>query len=116
MTRVVEIPRLVSWNATRDATIRLVEKIFHGKKPRIFTRQILRGVMRVHACKSEVINERYCNYIGYFSIIISMSTIVILAKCHVGKLEQHHNLNMYAAHLCGHKKPKKLDDRKNFQF
>ena len=42
------MPRLVSW-----------KKIFHGK-PRIFTRQILRGAMRVHASKSEVINERYC--------------------------------------------------------
>ena len=44
----------------RDATTRLVEKNFHGK-PRIFTRQILRGAMHVHACKSEVINEWYCN-------------------------------------------------------
>ena len=35
------------------------KKFFHGKS-RIFTRQILRGTMRVHACKSEVINERYC--------------------------------------------------------
>ena len=38
------------------------KKIFHGK-PRIFTRQILRGAMRVHACKSEVINEQYYIYI-----------------------------------------------------
>ena len=45
-----EMPRLVSW-----------KKNFHGK-PRIFTRQILRGAMRVHACKSEVINERYCRW------------------------------------------------------
>ena len=35
------------------------KKFFHGKS-RIFTCQILRGTMRVHACKSEVINERYC--------------------------------------------------------
>ena len=34
-------------------------KFFHSK-PRIFTRQILCGAMRVHTCKSEVINERYC--------------------------------------------------------
>ena len=45
----VKTPRLVSW-----------KKIFHGK-PRIFTRQILRGAMRVHKCKSEVIKERYCS-------------------------------------------------------
>ena len=62
MTRVVEcqdscrempreMPRLVSW-----------KNFFHGK-PRIFTRKILRGTMRVHACKSEVINEQYCNKI-----------------------------------------------------
>ena len=25
-------------------------------------RKILRGAMRVHACKSEVINEQYCSY------------------------------------------------------
>ena len=36
------------------------KNFFHGK-PRIFTCQILRGAMRVHACKSEVINERYCS-------------------------------------------------------
>ena len=36
------------------------KEIFHGK-PRIFTHQILRGAMRVHSCKSEVINERYCS-------------------------------------------------------
>ena len=63
MTRVVEMPRLVSLNATRDATTRLVEKKFStANQAGIFTRQILRGAMHVHACKSEVINERYCSY------------------------------------------------------
>ena len=48
-----EMPRLVSW-----------KKIFHGK-PRIFTRQILHGAMRVHVCKSEIINERYCSFLFF---------------------------------------------------
>ena len=47
-TPVVKLPWLVSW------------KIFFHGKTWIFTRQILHGAMRVHACKSEVINERYC--------------------------------------------------------
>ena len=52
-------------------------------------------------------------YIVYFSIIISMSTIVICI-CHVERLEATSQLK-HASHLCGHKKLK-LDDRKNFQF
>ena len=56
-----EMPRLVSW-----------KKIFHGK-PRIFTRQILRGAMHVHACKSEVINERYCTSSWLVLLIVKVS-------------------------------------------
>ena len=52
------------------------------------------------------------SYIVYFSIIISMFTIVI---CHVERLEATSQLK-YAAHLCGHKKLNKPDDRKKFQF
>ena len=55
---------------------------------------------------------RLATYIVYFSIIISMSTIVI-CTCHVEKLEQHHNSNMLPTYICGHKKLSKLDDRKN---
>ena len=60
----------------------------------------------------------WASYIGYFSIILSMSTIVICSYVHVmsefkawatSKLK-------HTAYLCGHKKPNKLDDRKNFQF
>ena len=47
---------------------------------------MLRGTMRVHACKSEVINEWYCT-------------------CHVGRLEATSQLK-HAAPLCGHKKTK----------
>ena len=43
-----EMPRLVSW-----------KKIF-PRQTKDFYSQILCGAMRVHACKSEVINERYC--------------------------------------------------------
>ena len=54
------------------------------------------------------------SYIVYFSIIISMSTIVI-CTCHVERLEATSQLK-HAADLCGHKKLSKLDERKNFQF
>ena len=55
-------------------------------------------------------------YVGYSSIILSMSTIVICSyTCHVGKLEQHQNLNILPTYVAT-KKPNKLDDRKNFQF
>ena len=50
----------------------------------------------------------------YFSIIISMSTIV-MCICHVGRLEQHHN-SKHAAQYVATKKLNKLDNRKNFQF
>ena len=47
------------------------KNFFHGK-PRIFTRQILRGAMHVHACKSEVINERYCIYNHLMMLLVSL--------------------------------------------
>ena len=53
-TRVVKMPRLITWKT-----------FFHGK-PWNFTCKILCGVMHVHACKSEVINERYCNTLSIY--------------------------------------------------
>ena len=60
------------------------KNFFHGK-PRIFTRQILRGTMRVHACKSEVINERYCMYGQMFIFVknFHINNLLVLEIFHV---------------------------------
>ena len=60
---------------------------------------LCRVSLRVHACKSEVINERYCSYIGYFSIILLCPLLSYVATCHVGKLEQHQNLNILPTYV-----------------
>ena len=57
----------------------------------------------------------WASYIGYFSIILSMSTIVICSYMSCWKAWATSKLK-HTAHLSGHKKPNKLDDRKNFQF
>ena len=58
MSRLVEIPRLVSWKCHDSSR---GNYYFHGKLWH-FTREILRVATRVHACKNELIIERYRNY------------------------------------------------------
>ena len=57
----------------------------------------------------------WASYMRYFSIILSMSTIVICSYMSCWKTWATSKLK-HTAHLCGHKKPNKLDDKKNFQF
>ena len=60
------MPRHVSWK------YRFPRKFWES------TREILRGTTRVHACKNEVIIERYCRIILYVEVKSFQLTILIL--------------------------------------
>jgi len=65
MPCLVEKPRIITWNChvlSRRNNI-FHEKIWH------LTHEILRVAMHVHACKNEVIIERYCTSVqGYIQM------------------------------------------------
>ena len=79
-----------------NATTRLVEKNFQSK-PWISTRQILRGAMRVHTRKSEVINKRYCTQQGSIQV-----------KTFTSNREFYTNLSLNSSLFRVHKTNKRL--------